>query len=55
MADETQESLWDLPSTDLWQRDRLSLCELVVTAPPGFALPKDKTIAISVIRGPAKV
>lgn len=54
MADETQESLWDLPSTDLWQRDRLGLCELVVTAPPGFALPKDKTIAISVIGGPSK-
>jgi hypothetical protein len=51
MADETQESLWDLPPTDNWQRDRLGLCELVVTAPPGFALPKDKTIAISVIGG----
>jgi pSer/pThr/pTyr-binding forkhead associated (FHA) protein len=54
IAGETQESLWDLPSTDLWQRDRLSLCELVVTAPPGLALPKDKTIAISVIGGPSK-
>ncbi len=53
-ADETQESLWDLPPTDIWQRDRLGLCELVVTAPPGFALPKDKTIAISVIGGPSK-
>jgi pSer/pThr/pTyr-binding forkhead associated (FHA) protein len=54
MADETQESLWDLPPTDHWQRDRLGLCELVVTAPPGFALPKDKTIAISVIGGSSK-
>jgi len=34
--------------------DQLSLCELVVTAPPGFALPKDKTITISVIGGPSK-
>jgi len=54
MADETQESLWDLPPTDLWQQDSLGLCELVVTAPPGFALPKDKTITISVIGGPSK-
>jgi hypothetical protein len=44
-------------ASDLWQRsdeDRLGLCELMVTAPPGFALPKDKTIAISVIGGPSK-
>jgi len=34
--------------------DRLVLCVLVVTAPPGFALPKDKTITISVIGGPSK-
>jgi hypothetical protein len=54
IADEAHESLWDLPPTGLWQRDRLGLCELVVTAPPGFALPKDKTIAISVIGGPSK-
>ena len=54
LAGETQESRWDLPPTDLWQRDRLGLCELVVTTPPGFALPKDKTIAISVIEGPSK-
>jgi len=86
MADETQESLRDLPpseqgqgrkstsagASDLGQRiqeqddsddsegrkdsddDRLRLCELVVTAPPGFALPKDKTITISVIGGPCK-
>jgi hypothetical protein len=54
LAGEMQESLWDLPPTDLWQRDRLGLCELVVTTPPGFALPKDKTVAISVIRGPSK-
>jgi hypothetical protein len=34
--------------------DRLGLCELAVTAPSCFALPKDKTIAISVIGGPSK-
>lgn len=33
---------------------RLGLSELVVTVPPGFALPKDKTITISVIGGPSK-
>jgi hypothetical protein len=38
IAEETQESLWDLPSTDVWRQDRLGLCELVITAPPGFAL-----------------
>jgi pSer/pThr/pTyr-binding forkhead associated (FHA) protein len=60
IADERQESLWDLPPTNPWQqRDRLGLSdlglsELVVTAPPGLALPKDKTIAISVIEGPSK-
>jgi pSer/pThr/pTyr-binding forkhead associated (FHA) protein len=54
MADETHESLWDLRPTDLWQQDGLGLCELVVTAPPGFALPKDKTITISVMGGPSK-
>lgn len=34
--------------------DRPSLCGLVVSVPPGFALPKDKTITISVIGGPSK-
>ncbi len=34
--------------------ERLSLCELVVAVPPGFALPKDRTITISVIGGPSK-
>jgi pSer/pThr/pTyr-binding forkhead associated (FHA) protein len=34
--------------------DQLSLSELVVAVPPGFALPKDKTITISVIEGPSK-
>jgi pSer/pThr/pTyr-binding forkhead associated (FHA) protein len=34
--------------------DQLSLCELVVAARPGFALPKDKTITISVVEGPSK-
>ncbi len=32
---------------------QLSLCELVVAVPPGFALPKDKTITISAIGGPS--
>jgi pSer/pThr/pTyr-binding forkhead associated (FHA) protein len=54
MADETQASLRDLLPTDLWQRNGLGLCELVVTTPPGFALPKGKTIAVSVIEGPSK-
>lgn len=34
--------------------EQLSLCELVVTTPPGFALPKHKIITISVIGGPSK-
>lgn len=34
--------------------DQLSLPELLVTIPPGFVLPKDKTITISVIKGPSK-
>lgn len=34
--------------------EELSLCELVVMTPPGFALPKDKIITISVIGGPSK-
>jgi len=34
--------------------DRLSLCELVVAVPPGFALPIDKVIKISVVEGPSK-
>ncbi len=34
--------------------DHLSLCEFVVTSPPGLALPKDKTITISLIGGPSK-
>lgn len=32
----------------------LSLSELVVAAPPGLALPKDKVIVISVVEGPSK-
>ena len=34
--------------------DCLNLCELVVAAPPGFALPKDKVVTISVLEGPSK-
>ena len=34
--------------------DPLSLCGLVVAVPPGFALPKNKIITISVIGGPSK-
>lgn len=34
--------------------DCLSLSELVVAAPPGFALPKDKVITISVLEGPSR-
>jgi len=34
--------------------DCLSLSELVVAAPPGFALPKDKIITILVLEGPSR-
>lgn len=34
--------------------DPLSLCGLVVAVPPGFVLPKNKIITISVIGGPSK-
>jgi hypothetical protein len=37
-----------------FDHDALSLCELVVTSPPGLVLPKDKVIRISVIEGPSK-
>jgi pSer/pThr/pTyr-binding forkhead associated (FHA) protein len=32
----------------------MSLCELLLAVPPGFALPEDKVITISVIAGPSK-
>lgn len=59
MTHEMHERLWALLSSDEESKDHsdrgpLPLCHLVVAVPPGFALPKDKTITVSVIDGPSK-